>query len=299
MSRLAEIIDGRRIASEVRQESKLLIDQLKSSKGITPGLAVVLVGDDPASAVYVRNKERACHEAGINVTTHVLPNNVKGVTLLDLLRKLNNDTTCHGILVQLPLPDHLDTEAIIFTIDPLKDVDGLHPLNIGLLAKGNPRFVPATPAGIQQILHRIGIDPCGKKVAILGRSNIVGKPLALLLMQKAKMANATVTVCHSATPNLKTITREADILVAAVGSPNAVTRDMVKSGSIVIDVGINRVDDLSTKKGYRLVGDVDFEAVTSVVRAITPVPGGVGPMTIAMLISNTYHAARLAAGQLN
>ena len=282
MSRLADIIDGKQIAELVRQESKELVSDLRSRRGITPGLTVVLVGDDPASAVYVRNKEKACQEAGILVTTHVLPSTVTETTLLDLLDQLNNDSSCHGILVQLPLPKNLNTDKVIEKIDPMKDVDGLHPLNMGLLAKGSPRFVPATPAGIQQLLGRSGFDPAGKSVVVLGRSNIVGKPLALLLMQKHKGANATVTVCHSATINLENHTRNADILVAALGSANAVTGDMLKPGSIVIDVGINRVEDSTKPRGYRLVGDVDFESAQHVAKAITPVPGGVGPMTIAM-----------------
>ena len=296
MSRLADIIDGKQIAELVRQESKELVSDLRSRRGITPGLTVVLVGDDPASAVYVRNKEKACQEAGILVTTHVLPSTVTETTLLNLLDQLNNDSSCHGILVQLPLPKNLNTDKVIEKIDPMKDVDGLHPLNMGLLAKGSPRFVPATPAGIQQLLGRSGFDPAGKSVVVLGRSNIVGKPLALLLMQKHKGANATVTVCHSATINLENHTRNADILVAALGSANAVTGDMLKPGSIVIDVGINRVEDSTKPRGYRLVGDVDFESAQHVAKAITPVPGGVGPMTIAMLISNTYHAAILSVG---
>ena len=296
MSRLADIIDGKQIAELVRQESKELVSDLRSRRGITPGLTVVLVGDDPASAVYVRNKEKACQEAGILVTTHVLPSTVTETTLLNLLDQLNNDSSCHGILVQLPLPKNLNTDKVIEKIDPMKDVDGLHPLNMGLLAKGSPRFVPATPAGIQQLLGRSGFDPAGKSVVVLGRSNIVGKPLALLLMQKHKGANATVTVCHSATINLENHTRNADILVAALGSANVVTGDMLKPGSIVIDVGINRVEDSTKPRGYRLVGDVDFESAQHVAKAITPVPGGVGPMTIAMLISNTYHAAILSVG---
>ena len=229
MSKLADIIDGKQIAQVVRQESKVLVAELKSNRGIIPGLTVVLVGDDPASAVYVRNKEKACQEAGISVTTHVLPSTVAETTLLNLLDQLNNDSSCHGILVQLPLPRHLDADKVIEMINPMKDVDGLHPLNIGLLAKGTPRFVSATPAGIQQLLGRSGIDPAGKRVVILGRSNIVGKPLALLLMQKDKMANATVTVCHSATPSLESFTTQADILIAALGSANAVTGDMIKA----------------------------------------------------------------------
>ena len=296
MSRLADIIDGKQIAELVRQESKELVSDLRSRRGITPGLTVVLVGDDPASAVYVRNKEKACQEAGILVTTHVLPSTVTETTLLNLLDQLNNDSSCHGILVQLPLPKNLNTDKVIEKIAPMKDVDGLHPLNMGLLAKGSPRFVPATPAGIQQLLGRSGFDPAGKSVVVLGRSNIVGKPLALLLMQKHKGANATVTVCHSATINLENHTRNADILVAALGSANVVTGDMLKPGSIVIDVGINRVEDSTKPRGYRLVGDVDFESAQHVAKAITPVPGGVGPMTIAMLISNTYHAATLSVG---
>ena len=289
----ATLLDGARIAAEVRGEVAAAVHQMQARHGVTPGLAVVLTGDDPASAVYVRNKGRACQEAGMASESFILPEETTQQELLDLLARLNGDGRHHGILVQLPLPSHIDEEQVVRALDPAKDVDGLHPENMGRLVQGSPLFPPCTPAGIQQLLLRSGYAPDGKHVVICGRSSIVGKPLALLLVQKREGANATVTVCHTGTPDVAAVTRQADILVAATGRPNTVTADMVKPGAAVVDVGINRVNDPSRKRGYRLVGDVDFAGVSEVAAAVTPVPGGVGPMTIAMLLSNTLRAARL------
>ena len=289
----ATLLDGARIAAEVRGEVAAEVREMQARHGVTPGLAVVLTGDDPASAVYVRNKGRACQEAGMASETFILPEETTQQELLDLLARLNGDERHHGILVQLPLPPHIDEEQVVRALDPAKDVDGLHPENMGRLVLGSPLFPPCTPSGIQQLLLRSGYAPDGKHVVICGRSSIVGKPLALLLVQKREGANATVTVCHTGTPDVPAVTRQADILVAAAGRPNTITADMVKSGAAVVDVGINRVDDPSRKRGYRLVGDVDFAGVSEVAAAVTPVPGGVGPMTIAMLLSNTLRAARL------
>ena len=288
----ANVIDGAAIAREIRAETAARADEMKAKHGVVPGLAVVLAGDNPASAVYVRNKARAAEEAGILAEIARLPADVGQGKVLETLTDLNGDDRFHGIIVQLPLPGHVDEDAIIAAIAPHKDVDGLHPANVGLLVMGRPRFVSATPAGIQQLLLRSGYDPGGRRVVVCGRSNIVGKPLANLLMQRLPGANATVTVCHTRTRDLPDITRRADILVAAVGKAEFVTGDMVGEGAVVIDVGINRVDDPSRKRGYRLVGDVEFGAVSQKAAAITPVPGGVGPMTIAMLLHNTLEAAR-------
>ena len=292
----AEIIDGRQMAAEVRAEIARAVSALTAETGVTPGLAAVLVGNDPASAIYVRNKRRACDEAGMFSDTFELPDATSQNDLVALVHRLNDDARFHGMLVQLPLPSHIDERAVIAELDAAKDVDGIHPLSAGRLLEGRPRFVPATPQGVQMMLVRSGNDPSGKHVVIMGRSNIVGKPLAALLMQKVDGANATVTVCHTGTPDIGEHTRGADILVAAMGRPRAVTADMVQEGAVVIDVGTNRIDDPSTKSGTRLVGDVDFEPVAEKARAISPVPGGVGPMTIAMLLSNTLQAARYAAG---
>lgn len=293
----ATVLDGKRMAEEIRAEVAEGVQALRERSGVTPGLAAVLVGDDPASAVYVRNKRLACDEAGMFSETFALPEETPQEELLRLIRQLNADARFHGILAQLPLPAHVSEREVILAIDPDKDVDGMHPLNGGRLLEGNPRFPPATPAGVQQMLVRSGADPAGKRVAVLGRSNIVGKPLAAMLMQKAAGANATVTVCHTGTPDMGAVTREADIVVAAVGRPRALTADMVADGAVVIDVGINRVEDSTRKSGYRLVGDADYEALAEKASAISPVPGGVGPMTIAMLLTNTLRAARLAAGE--
>ena len=270
------------------------VAEMQQKHGLTPGLAAVLVGDDPASAIYVRNKRRACDEVGMVSNTILLPTDSTNEQVLAQVQALNNDPRFHGILVQLPLPVQVDERLIMESLDPSKDVDGLHPFNVGKLVQGRADFVPGTPAGIQQILLRSGHDPAGANVVVCGRSDIVGKPMAILLMQRADGANATVTICHTRTKNMADITRQADILVSAIGSPNVITADMVKEGAVVIDVGINRVDDDSRKSGYRLVGDVNFEAVSEKASAITPVPGGVGPMTIAMLLVNTLTATRLS-----
>ncbi|MQG10568.1 MAG: bifunctional methylenetetrahydrofolate dehydrogenase/methenyltetrahydrofolate cyclohydrolase FolD [SAR202 cluster bacterium] len=290
----AKILDGKALAEEIRGEVATGVVEMQQKHGITPGLAAVLVGDDPASAIYVRNKRRACDEVGMFSDSILLPVDSTDKQVLATVQSLNNNPRFHGILVQLPLPPQIDERLIIESLDPDKDVDGLHPFNVGKLVQGRADFVPGTPAGIQQILLRNGHDPEGANVVVCGRSDIVGKPMALLLMQRADGANATVTVCHTSTKNMAEITRQADILVVAIGRPNAIAADMVKEGAVVIDVGINRVDDESRKRGYLLVGDVDFEAVSEKAAAITPVPGGVGPMTIAMLLVNTLTATRIS-----
>ena len=290
----AKILDGKALAEEIRGEVATGVAEMQQKHGVTPGLAAVLVGDDPASAIYVRNKRRACDEVGMVSDTFLMRADSTNEQVLARVQALNEDPRFHGILVQLPMPPQIDERQIIESLDPTKDVDGLHPFNVGKLVQGRADFVPGTPAGIQQILLRNGHDPAGANVVVCGRSNIVGKPMALLLMQRADGANATVTVCHTRTKNLAEITRQADILVAAIGRPSAITVDMVKEGAVVIDVGINRVDDASQKRGYRLEGDVDFDAVSEKASAITPVPGGVGPMTIAMLLVNTLTATRLS-----
>lgn len=287
----AEVINGADIAKQVRGEVAERVANLKSRHNIVPGLAVVLVGDDPASAVYVRNKGRACDEAGIYSETFNLPAETQEVHVVELVQQLNSDARFHGILVQLPLPQQIREMTVLYAIDPDKDVDGLHPFNVGRLMGGDPIFVPCTPAGVQEMLVRTGHDPSGKHVVVCGRSNIVGKPVAMLLLQKMKGANATVSICHTGTADLGEITRQADILIAAAGRAEFITSDMVKKGAVVIDVGINRVDDESRKSGYRLTGDVDYVSVSEVASAITPVPGGVGPMTIAMLLKNTLASA--------
>ena len=290
---MAKILDGVATSKAIRAEVAKGVKEMQEKHGVTPGLAAVLTGDDPASAIYVRNKGRACKEVGIFSETFHLPASTTQEELLDLIERLNHDPRFHGILVQLPLPEHIDDGKALTALKPDKDIDAIHPVNVGRLSQGNADFVPCTPGGIQQLLLRNGYDPGGKHVVICGRSNIVGKPLAMMLTQKQAGANATVTVCHTATKDLGSITRQADILVAAIGRPCAITADMVNEGSIVVDVGINRVPDATLKAGYRLVGDVDFKAVSEKVEAITPVPGGVGPMTIALLLVNTLTAARI------
>lgn len=292
----AKIIDGAKIADEVRAEAGADVRAFVQEHGFAPHLAVILVGENPASKVYVRNKHRAASEAGMTTTDVTMPASTSQDELLGEVRRLGGDRTVHGILVQLPLPQHLDQYAAIEAINPLKDVDALHPSNVGLLSQGRQRFMPATPSGIQEMLVRGGHDPAGKHVVVVGRSEIVGKPIAAILMQKQPGADATVTICHSRTTDMPTITRQADILIAAIGKPHYVTADMVKDGAVVIDVGINRIDAPERKRGYRLVGDVDFHSVSEKAAAITPVPGGVGPMTIAMLLRNTLKAAHLAVG---
>ena len=290
----AKILDGKALAQEIRSEVAAGVAEMQRNHGVTPGLAAVLVGDDPASAIYVRNKRKACDEVGMVSDTICLPGNSTTEKVLEAVDDLNKNPRFHGILVQLPLPTQVDELAVIESMDPDKDVDGLHPFNVGKLVQGRADFIPGTPAGIQQILLRSGHDPSGTNVVVCGRSDIVGKPMALLLIQPAHGANATVTVCHTHTKNMEEITSQADILVAAIGSPNAITADMVKEGAIVIDVGINRVTDDSRKRGYRLNGDVNFAEVSEKASAITPVPGGVGPMTIAMLLVNTLTATRIS-----
>lgn len=292
----AKIIDGAKTADEVRAETGADVRAFVQEHGFAPHLAVILVGENPASKVYVRNKHRAASEAGMTTTDVTMPASTSQDELLGEVRRLGGDRTVHGILVQLPLPQHLDQYAAIEAINPLKDVDALHPSNVGLLSQGRQRFVPATPSGIQEMLVRDGHDPAGKHVVVVGRSEIVGKPIAAILMQKQPGADATVTICHSRTTDMPSITRQADILIAAIGKPRYVTADMVKDGAVVIDVGINRINAPERKRGYRLVGDVDFHSVSEKAAAITPVPGGVGPMTIAMLLRNTLKAARLAVG---
>ncbi len=291
----AQIIDGRAIADEIRAELQARVRALHE-RGVIPGIAFVLVGENPASISYVRSKGQACEQIGVRSETIRRPDDISQEELIALVGELNADPTWHGILVQLPLPSHLDEGAVTRAIAPEKDVDAVHPQNMGRLLWGEPTFLPCTPSGIQQLLLRSGHDPAGKHVVICGRSNIVGKPLAALLMQKRPGANATVTVCHTRTQDLAEVTRGADILVAAMGQARAITADMVREGAVVIDVGNNRVPDASRKSGFRMVGDVDFEAVSAKAAAITPVPGGVGPMTVTMLLSNTVQAAERAAG---
>jgi len=289
----ASLIDGQEIAQAVKEEVSAAIDEWTAEGRRPPFLSAVLVGDNPASEAYVRGKERDAAEVGIETNTLRFDAALSQDELLDTVRDLNRDDSVDGILVQLPLPDQIDDRAVIDTIAPAKDVDGFHPANLGRLLRGNPSFVPATPFGIMEMLRRSDIDPDGMDAVVVGRSNIVGKPLAALLMQRS--ANATVTVCHSHTEELAAHTRRADLLVAAVGRPAFIGADMVQEGAVVIDVGINRVDDESRERGYRLVGDVDFEAVREKASRITPVPGGVGLMTRAMLLKNTMTAARLNA----
>lgn len=288
----AEIIDGNKIAQDVRNEVAQGVSELQAQHGMVPGLAAFLVGDDPASAIYVRNKHRACQEVGIFSETFNLPADITQDELIERVQDINQDDRFHGILVQLPLPPHIDDRSVILSIDPDKDADGLHPMSLGRLVEGRPMFIPGTPAGIQELLKRTGHQTDGKHVVICGRSNIVGKPAAILMMQKAEWANATVTVCHTGTKDLARFTRSADILIVAIGKANAITADMVGEDAVVIDVGMNRVPDDTRRQGYRLVGDVDFQEVSKKVAAITPVPGGVGPMTVAMLLLNTLKAAQ-------
>ncbi len=284
----AKIIDGSAVSQQIRTELATQVAEFREQTGITPHLAAVLVGEDPASAVYVRNKQKACETTDIKSTLHRLPAETTQQQLLELVDQLNRAPDVHGILVQLPLPKQINQQVILDAVTPLKDVDAFHPENVGLISQGRPRFLPCTPHGVQQLLISSQTQVAGAHVVIIGRSEIVGKPLAMMLVQKGPAADATVTVCHSRTKNLKELTRQADILVAAIGVPRFVTVDMVRPGAVVIDVGINRVDD-------KLVGDVDFDAVKEIASAITPVPKGVGPMTIAMLLKNTLTAAKLAS----
>jgi methylenetetrahydrofolate dehydrogenase (NADP+)/methenyltetrahydrofolate cyclohydrolase len=291
----AKIISGTKVAAEIRQELKARVDSLKK-RGTIPALVVVLVGEDPASVSYVTGKAKGAAEIGMYGETIRLAANASESELLTIVDKLNHDPKYHGILVQLPLPRHINTEKIISRISAEKDVDGFHPINMGKLLRGEPCPLPCTPHGVQELLVRSGNDPSGKHVVICGRSNLVGKPLAGILMQKSKGANATVTLCHTGTKDMAYFTRQADILVAAMGVPNFITVDMVRDGAVVIDVGVNRVEDKAREKGFRLVGDVDFEKVKEKASAITPVPGGVGPMTVTMLLMNTVGAAEQNSG---
>jgi methylenetetrahydrofolate dehydrogenase (NADP+)/methenyltetrahydrofolate cyclohydrolase len=288
----AVLIDGKKIADDIRQEIKSETIRLKQQEGITPALAFILVGDNPASQSYVKMKGKGCEEVGFRSVTERLGTDVPEAELLQLIDRFNRDKTVHGILVQLPLPRHIDEGKIISSIDYKKDVDGFHPINIGRLVAGQDGFRPCTPVGVQELLLHSGNDPAGKHVVIVGRSNIVGKPLANILMQKQKGANAIVTIAHTGAKNISAFTKEADILVAAIGKPEYIKGDMIKRGVVVVDVGINRVEDQTAKNGYRIVGDVHFASVSQVASAITPVPGGVGPMTIAMVLRNTLHSAQ-------
>ncbi len=291
----AKIINGTDISKQIKEELKQEIAQLKEKHGVAPGLATVLVGEDPASKVYVGQKEKVCNALGMYSEKHDLPEDTAEEDVLALVDKLNKDPKIHGILVQLPLPKHINATKVLYAIDATKDVDGFHPTNVGKLVIGEPTFVPCTPNGIHELLKRSGVDVEGKEVVVVGRSNIVGKPIANILLQKAKGANATVTICHTGTKDLASHTKRADILIAAIGRPKAITADMVKEGVVVIDVGVNPIG--TTPEGKRiLVGDVDFEAIKEKAGAITPVPGGVGPMTITMLMKNTVEAAKLQRG---
>ena len=284
------IIDGKKVAQDIRAELKTDIDKLKENGRGVPGLVAILVGEDPASQIYVRNKAKACDEVGIKTKTETPDSTISEDELLSLIESYNKNKEYHGILVQLPLPKHINEDKVIEAISPKKDVDGFHPVNVGNLVIGKDAFRSCTPAGIQELLARYNIETKGKHLVVLGRSNIVGKPIANIMLQKKEFANSIVTVCHSAAKNISEYTKQADILVAAIGSPELVKADMVKEGVVVIDVGINRVEDSTRPKGYRLAGDVKFDEVSEKASFITPVPGGVGPMTIAMLLKNTYEA---------
>ncbi len=287
------VIDGKQTAKDIRTELKLKIDELKKNSKNVPGLVTILVGENPASQVYVRSKIKDCEEIGMRTKSEYLPDTISEKELLEVIQKYNMDDNYHGILVQLPLPKHINENKIIESISPKKDVDGFSPTSIGNLVIGKDTFVSCTPAGIQELLIRYNIETKGKHVVVLGRSNIVGKPIANIMLQKKEHANSVVTICHSAAKNVSEFTKQADILIAAIGSANFVKADMIKDDTVVIDVGINRIEDSSKSKGYRLVGDVDFEEVSKKASYITPVPGGVGPMTRAMLLSNTFKAYKL------
>ncbi len=288
-----QLIDGKKIASDIRQELKTKIDELKSKGKSVPGLVAILVGTNPASQIYVSSKSKACEEIGMKTKVEQFPATLSEKELIEVIEKYNSDKEYHGILVQLPLPKHINENKIIEAITPKKDVDGFHPMSVGNLVIGKDTFVSCTPAGIQELLKRYYINTRGKHVVVVGRSNIVGKPIANLMLQKNDYANSIVTVCHSAAQDLAYFTKQADILIAAIGQPEMIRGDMVKDGVVVIDVGINRVEDKTTSKGYRIVGDVAFDEVAPKASYITPVPGGVGPMTIAMLLSNTFKAYKL------
>ena len=287
----AIIIDGKKIAEEIRREVKESAALLKSRTGIVPGLAFILVGENPASQSYVKSKGKACEELGFYSVTEKVPESITETEVLSMIDAFNKDAKIHGILVQLPLPKHINEQRVIETIDYRKDVDGLHPVNVGRLVLGLDCLAPCTPRGIMELLSRSGIDPNGRHVVVVGRSNLVGKPVMNMLLQKRPGANAIVTIAHTGAKDIAPYVREADIVIAAIGKPGMVTGAMLKPGCVVIDVGINRIPDASTKTGTRIVGDVDFPSASAVASALTPVPGGVGPMTIAMLMKNTLRAA--------
>ena len=286
------LIDGKALSGIIREEIRVEAEKIKEERGRSPKLVAVIVGENPASQSYVRGKVRACDAAAFNSETIKLPDSTSEEALIEVVLKLNADESVDGFIVQLPLPDHINSDNIIMAIDPKKDVDGFHPVNFGKMAQGLPAFLPATPFGIITMLDRYGVETSGKQCVVLGRSNIVGTPISILMSRKAKVGNATVTLTHSRTKNLKEELLRADIIIAAIGIPNFVTEDMVKDGVVVIDVGINRVEDSSRKSGYKLVGDVDFEPVRNKASLITPVPGGVGPMTVCSLLWNTLLAAK-------
>jgi len=292
------IIDGKKVSLDLKNELAVTVAALKEQTGKAPGLTVIIVGEDPASQVYVRNKAKSCKEIGMISTVIELPADTTQEHLLTIIHELNNDDAVHGILVQQPMPKQIDEFTITLAIDPAKDVDGFHPENLGRLVMGHldKCFVSCTPYGILELLSRYNIETKGKHCVVVGRSNIVGKPMANLMLQKLKETNCTVTICHSATPNIAEFTKQADILIAAIGKANFITADMVKPGAVVIDVGINRIEDAATKSGYRLVGDVDYNGVSALASAMTPVPGGVGPMTIAMLLKNTVQSFQRTHG---
>lgn len=284
------LIDGKETAKQIREELKTDIQKLMDEGKNVPGLVAIIVGDDPASKIYVKSKGKACNEIGMRTKTEEIPSSISEKELLNIIESYNNNPDYHGILVQLPLPEHISEDKIIEAISPTKDVDGFHPVSVGKLVIGKDTFRSCTPAGIQELLIRYKIETKGKHVVVLGRSNIVGKPIANIMLQKKEHANSIVTICHSAAPDVSYYTKQADILIAAIGVPEFVKADMVKEGVVIIDVGINRVEDSSKPKGYRLTGDVAFDEVAEKASYITPVPGGVGPMTIAMLLKNTYKA---------
>lgn len=292
------IIDGKKVSSDLKAELKIRVDGHRAATGKVPGLSVIIVGEDPASQVYVRNKAKSCAEVGMHSSVIEMPASTSQELLLAKIEELNNDPAVHGILVQQPLPKQIDEFAVTLAIDPAKDVDGFHPENLGRLVMGHldKCFVSCTPYGILELLGRYGIETKGKHCVVVGRSNIVGKPMANLMLQKLEATNCTVTVCHSATRDIPSYTRQADILIAAIGKARFITADMVKPGAVVIDVGINRIDDPTTKSGSRLVGDVDYDGIAPIASAMTPVPGGVGPMTIAMLLKNTLQSFERANG---
>jgi methylenetetrahydrofolate dehydrogenase (NADP+) / methenyltetrahydrofolate cyclohydrolase len=288
----AKIIDGKAIAEKIKKEIAIEVAAMIDADVKAPHLAAILVGNDPASETYVASKEKACHVVGITSTTYRLPASTTEQELLDMIDFVNNDDEIDGFIVQLPLPEHIDPNKVIERIDPAKDVDGFHPKNIGRMQIGMPSYLPATPFGIVELLKRSGINMDGKHCVVIGRSNIVGTPLSILLSRKSDYGNATVTLCHSRTKDIASYTKQADVLIAAIGQPEFVKANMIKPGAVVVDVGIHRIDDAEALKGYRLVGDVDFKGVSEIASAITPVPGGVGPMTIVSLLHNTLQASK-------